>query len=45
MIKIDNALSFADLQEPLNDFWQLSGEKILQIEAAFDTTQGVPVFT
>ncbi|SMD41561.1 Glycosyl Hydrolase Family 88 [Aquiflexum balticum DSM 16537] len=29
----------------LNQFWELSGQKILMIEKSFDTAKGAPVFT
>ncbi len=34
-----------DLNEKLNRFWDLSGEKIKSIEREYDTTKGAPVFT
>ncbi|MGD9556697.1 MAG: hypothetical protein AB7V25_06750 [Mangrovibacterium sp.] len=34
-----------DLPEILDDFWKLSGEKILKIESEFNPAGGAPVFT
>ena len=45
MIKINAALAPADLSTKLSKFWQLSGDKIQQIERHYDTTKGSPVFT
>jgi hypothetical protein len=42
---IDFNLKPADLKEKLDIFWKLSGEKIMKIEAEYDTTKGAPVFT
>lgn len=33
------------LEQPLNRFWELSGQKIKLIESSFDTADGAPVFT
>ena len=35
----------SDLQEKLDRFWKLSGEKITAIEKEYDTKAGAPVFT
>ncbi|MDA3867576.1 MAG: glycoside hydrolase family 88 protein [Salinivirgaceae bacterium] len=35
----------AELQEKLDLFWQLSGEKILKIESEYNPAMGAPVFT
>lgn len=42
---IDFNLKPEDLTEKLDLFWNLSGEKILKIEAEYDTAKGAPVFT
>ncbi len=42
---IDYHISPADLNEKLNRFWKLSGEKILCIEKEYDLKLGAPVFT
>lgn len=42
---IDYNIKPGDLKLKLDRFWQLSGEKILNIETAFDEDQGAPVFT
>ena len=34
-----------DLKGKLDDFWELSGQKILNIESEYDHTAGAPVFT
>ncbi len=44
-MKIDYTLAPADLQGLLNDFWELSAEKIRLIEQEYDLSQGSPVFT
>lgn len=45
MIKINLALKPADLEKKLQRFWELSGEKIHQIEKHYDPSKGSPVFT
>lgn len=45
MIKINTALKPADLAPKLQQFWQLSGEKIHLIEKYYDPSKGSPVFT
>jgi unsaturated chondroitin disaccharide hydrolase len=45
MIHINQAISIADLQNKLNHFWELSGQKILAIEQNYDFANGTPVFT
>ena len=42
---IDFNLKPESLKEKLALFWKLSGEKILKIEAEYDTAKGAPVFT
>lgn len=44
-MKIDFNLKAADLSASINHFWQLSAEKILDIENTFDFRLGTPVFT
>jgi hypothetical protein len=45
MIKINTKLQPADLRNKLNQFWQISAEKIQSIESNYDTSKGSPVFT
>ncbi len=45
MIKIKGDLKPADLQTQLQQFWELSGQKIKSMEQHYDTSQGSPVFT
>jgi len=45
MMQIKKDLRVADLQPLLQKFWELSGEKIKNIEQHYDTSQGSPVFT
>ena len=45
MIKINPNLKPSDLAPRLLRFWELSGEKINQIEKHYDATKGSPVFT
>jgi hypothetical protein len=45
MIAIDNALTPHALRRKLSRFWELSGNKILQIERTYDETKGAPVYT
>jgi len=42
---IDSQIKPIDLNEKLNRFWDLSGEKIKTIEKEYDTSKGAPVFT
>jgi len=42
---INQTITIHDLEEKLNHFWNLSGEKIRLINAEYDTAQGSPVFT
>jgi unsaturated chondroitin disaccharide hydrolase len=42
---INHHLKPADLKQKLNHFWELSGQKILDIEQNYDTSKGSPVFT
>lgn len=44
-MKIDTTLTPDSLKEPLEKFWQLSGQKIDLIEAEYDMSRGSPVFT
>jgi hypothetical protein len=44
-VNIDFGLRPEDFSAPLRRFWQLSGEKILAIEACYDPAAGSPVFT
>ncbi|RRB06897.1 glycoside hydrolase family 88 protein [Larkinella rosea] len=45
MIQINNALQPADFSTRLNQFWDLSAQKINQIDAQYDAAKGSPVFT
>jgi hypothetical protein len=42
---IDEQLKIEDLSGPLARFWPISGDKVKQIEADYDISQGSPVFT
>jgi unsaturated chondroitin disaccharide hydrolase len=42
---LDKDIQIESLKEKLDNFWKLSGEKILKIESEYDTSQGAPVFT
>ncbi len=44
-MKIDSALTPADLASKLDRLWRLSGEKIELIENEYDSGKGSPVFT
>ena len=44
-MNINHSLRPADLSARLRRFWQLSGEKILAIQAGYDPAAGSPVFT
>ncbi len=45
MVQINQSISIADLQDKINHFWELSGQKILAIEQNYDFSKGTPVFT
>jgi unsaturated chondroitin disaccharide hydrolase len=45
MIDTSKNIKPADLAAKLERFWELSGEKIKLIEAAYDNSNGAPVFT
>jgi len=45
MIKSNEKLKPGSLKNRIENFWNLSGEKILKIEKEFDTSKGSPVFT
>ncbi|MEN6454934.1 MAG: hypothetical protein ABFD10_11790, partial [Prolixibacteraceae bacterium] len=42
---VNNLIKTGDLVGKLDDFWKLSGEKILKIESEFNPAGGAPVFT
>jgi unsaturated chondroitin disaccharide hydrolase len=44
-MKIDIKIQPVDLTAKLRHFWQLSADKILQIEKQYDASKGSPVFT
>ena len=44
-MKIDNQLKVEHLEKSLDQFWDLSGQKILAIEKQYDGKAGTPVFT
>jgi hypothetical protein len=45
MIRIEETLRPPDLQPAIRRMWDVSGEKILALEAAWDPAAGSPVFT
>lgn len=45
MIKINPSLTVHELAVPLQRFWNLSGDKIRQIEKNYDLSKGTPVYT
>lgn len=45
MLKIDHQLQPENLSKKLSLFWELSGEKIKNIDKSYDSTKGSPVFT
>ncbi|MDB4720924.1 glycosyl hydrolase [Verrucomicrobiales bacterium] len=45
MLQIDKSISFKDLSPQLDALWELSGQKILNIEKEYDRSKGSPVFT
>ena len=44
-MKIDKAISTESLKKPLENFWELSAQKIHLIRKEYDTSAGSPVFT
>src|SRR5699024_7700721 len=42
---IQKDLQIEDLQQSLQQFWELSAQKIERIRSEYDTSQGSPVFT
>ncbi|MBT1700192.1 glycoside hydrolase family 88 protein [Fulvivirgaceae bacterium PWU4] len=44
-MKIDAQVTPESLRQQIDQFWKVSGQKILAIEKNFDTKQGAPVFT
>ncbi|AWW00808.1 glycoside hydrolase family 88 protein [Arcticibacterium luteifluviistationis] len=44
-MQIDFDLNPKDLESKLTDFWKLSGQKIIDIEKNYDSSNGAPVFT
>ncbi len=44
-MQVKETLDPSDLKSLLNDFWQLSGQKIKAIENEYDSSKGAPVFT
>ncbi len=44
-MQINYEINPSDLQPKLDQFWKLSGQKILSIEKTFDPEKGAPVFT
>jgi unsaturated chondroitin disaccharide hydrolase len=44
-MRLDNKVDKSQEKLALDQFWKLSGQKILQIEEHFDTSKGAPVFT
>jgi hypothetical protein len=45
MISINTTLQPADLQDALQNFWELSGQKVRLIQQHYDVSKGSPVFT
>lgn len=45
MVNIDFSIKPKDLENQLKKFWELSGEKITQIEREYELGKGSPVFT
>lgn len=45
MVNIDFSIKSKDLENQLKKFWELSGEKITQIEREYELGKGSPVFT
>jgi unsaturated chondroitin disaccharide hydrolase len=45
VITINTKLKAADLQSKLSKFWELSGQKVHNIEQNYDVSKGSPVFT
>jgi unsaturated chondroitin disaccharide hydrolase len=45
VITINTRLKAADLQQKLSKFWELSGQKVKNIEKNYDVSKGSPVFT
>ncbi|MDP2161486.1 MAG: hypothetical protein Q8K02_13455, partial [Flavobacterium sp.] len=45
MLKIDHQLQPKNLSKKLSLFWELSGEKIKNIDINYDSSKGSPVFT
>jgi hypothetical protein len=45
MLKINFEIRPEDIKDKLDNFWELSGNKILDIEENFDSSKGTPVFT
>lgn len=44
-MKIDSQITFQDLGTKLNNFWEVSGQKIDLIAKEYDASKGSPVFT
>ena len=44
-MQIDKTISFKDLSPQLDNLWEISGQKILNIEKEYDHSKGSPVFT
>jgi hypothetical protein len=42
---IDTQLKGSDLKESLKNFWKLAGNKAINLDQVYDTSQGAPVFT
>jgi len=45
MISINKTLKPSDLQTKLKQFWNLSGQKIMDLDKNYDVSKGSPVFT
>lgn len=45
MIQIDNSLTFNSFEVDFENFWELSGQKILSLDQRYQPENGTPVFT
>lgn len=45
MLKINTQLALTDLKEKISNLWNLSSQKMLNMEKTYDKTKGSPVFT
>ena len=45
MLQIEDSIELSELGSSLEQFWGLSGNKILKIDTEYDHSKGSPVFT